>query len=145
MIKTKGLPKKIKEKKEGVQDPLFQYINDLSNDKKYLMDNGLFEKEYIPHQTNRFFSYFSETIMLANMMNSAYSLPNKMQHDFYYHEVRKRKRWTKWFKAETSSDLELIKEFYKYNDQKAREALSILSVDQLNDIKRKLNKGGLNG
>jgi hypothetical protein len=145
MIKTVGLAKKPKEKKEGVQDPLFQYINDLSNDKKYLMDNGLFEKEYVPHQTNRFFSYFSDTIMLANMMNSAYSLPNKMQHDFYYHEVRKRKRWTKWFKAETSADLELIKEYYKYNDQKAREALSILSEDQLNDIRKKLNKGGLNG
>lgn len=145
MIKTVGLPKKVKEKKEGVQDPLFQYINDLSNDKKYLMDNGLFEKEYVPHQTNRFFSYFSDTIMLANMMNSAYSLPNRMQHDFYYHEVRKRKRWTKWFKAETSADLELIKEYYKYNDQKAREALSILSEEQLNDIRKKLNKGGLNG
>lgn len=145
MIKTVGLPKKQKEKKEGVQDPLFQYINDLSNDKKYLMNNGLLEKEYIPHQTNRFFSYFSDTIMLANMMNTAYSLPNKMQHDFYYHEVRKRKRWTKWFKAETSAALELIKEYYKYNDQKAREALSILSEEQLNDIRKKLNKGGLNG
>lgn len=145
MIKTVGLPKKVKEKKEGVQDPLFQYINDLSNDKKYLMDNGLFEKEYVPHQTNRFFSYFSDTIMLANMMNTAYSVPNRMQHDFYYHEVRKRKRWTKWFKAETSADLELIKEYYKYNDQKAREALSILSEEQLNDIRKKLNKGGLNG
>ena len=145
MIKTVGLPKKVKQKTEGVQDPPFQYINDLSNEKKYLMDNGLFEKEYVPHQTNRFFSYFSDTIMLANMMNTTYSLSNRMQHDFYFHEVRKRKRWTKWFKAETSDDLQLIKEYYKYNDQKAREALSILSEEQLNDIRKKLNKGGVDG
>ena len=145
MIKTVGLPKKVKQKTEGVQDPLFQYINDLSNEKKYLMNNGLFEKEYVPHQTNRFFSYFSDTIMLANMMNTTYSLSNRMQHDFYFHEVRKRKRWTKWFKAETSDDLQLIKEYYKYTDQKAREALSILSEEQLNDIRKKLNKGGIDG
>jgi hypothetical protein len=148
MLKTVGLPKKTKETKEKTergQDPLFQYINDLSNDKQYLMNKGLFEKEYNAHQTNRFFSYFSDTVMLSNMMNMSYQLPNNLQHDFYYHEVRKRKRWTKWFKSEKSQDIELIKEYYKYNDQKAREALSILSENQLDDIRKKLNKGGLDG
>jgi hypothetical protein len=150
MLKTTPLPKKPKvdkPKKQGVStDPLFQYIKALSQTKEYLFNTTLSEKDYLPFMVNRGFSYFPDSIMFANQMNINYNLSKKMQHDYYFVTLRSRARFSKWFKAEdVSSNFSVVKEYYKYNDQKTSDALSILSDIQINDIRKKLEKGGQYG
>jgi hypothetical protein len=151
MLKTTSLPKKPKAdkpKKQGVStDPLFQYIKAVSQTKEYLLNTSLSEKDYLPFMVNRGLSYFPDTIMLVNQMNINCHLSKKMQQDYYYVAVRPRARYSKWFKADQASytDFSVIKEYYKYNDQKTSDALRILSDDQINDIRKKLEKGGQYG
>jgi hypothetical protein len=76
-------------------------------------------------------------------MNLYYNLPKVLQHDYLINSIRPRSRYEKWPKAEKSSDIDAIKEYYKYSDAKARSALSILSKGQLAIIKEKLEKGGI--
>lgn len=115
----------------------FDYIKSI-NDKKYIDD----VTDYNPYLTNVAFSLAADTVMLANEMNRAHYLPPKMQYDFYYHTVRKAKRYNKWpKKIEEDPNLALVAEFYKYSMKKAREVLPLLSNEQLNYIKRKLDRG----
>tara|TARA_B100000085_G_C18417651_1_gene461307 strand:- start:614 stop:865 length:252 start_codon:yes stop_codon:yes gene_type:complete len=80
--------------------------------------------------------------MYANEMNMHQSLDNKLQYDFFINIVRSRKRFSPWDKKEKVNDLEVVKQYYGYSNEKARQALNILTPDQLNYIKNKLNKGG---
>ena len=75
-------------------------------------------------------------------MNKNHFLDKKMQYDFYINSLKPRKRFTPWFKKETLEHLELVKEYYGYSHNKALEALQILTTDQLEIIKKALNKGG---
>jgi hypothetical protein len=124
----------------------FDYLKAINMTKQNVMvgsDNDEFtEKEYKPFIVNRGLSYFQDTVYQANEMNRYHHLPNKLQFEFLLNIVRKRKRFSKWFKKEADSDLELVKEYYGYNDQKAKQALSILSRYEIECIKGKMEKGG---
>jgi hypothetical protein len=91
---------------------------------------------------NRGLSYFNDTILMANEMNLNSHLDKKLQYHFLINIVRKRKRFSKWAKPETESDIEAVKEYYGYNNEKARQALTLLSPENINIIKQKVNKGG---
>lgn len=120
----------------------FDYLTAINQSKKDLMEDEYTEKQYPAFLVNRGLSYFQDTIAIANEMNRYHFLDNRLQFDFLLNIVRKRKRFSKWFKKETDSDLELIKQHYGYNDQRAREALSILDENALKSIKEKMEKGG---
>ena len=124
----------------------FDYINSINTTKKNLMENTnndeLAEKEYNAFLTNRSLSYFPDTIGYANEMNLYHFLDKKLQYDFFINIVRPRKRFIKWSKKIENDDLNLIKEYYGYNDQKALHALSILNKNEIEIIKTKLEKGG---
>lgn len=124
----------------------FDYLNSINTTKKNLMrgsnDDDVAEKDYLPFMINRGLSYFQDTIALANEMNRYHDIDKKMQYEFYINIVRPRKRFSKWFKKEEDSDIEAVKEYYGYNDQRASQALSILSKEQLQIIKSRLEKGG---
>lgn len=121
----------------------FDFINDLSSGKSNLLKNSVdAEKDYVPFLVNRGFSYFADTVMAANEMNKSGHLTKKMQHDFYFNEVRKSKRWSKWPKKIVDSDLQAISEYYHINNEKAKEYLSLLDNEQIDQIKKTLNKGG---
>jgi len=124
----------------------FDYINSINTTKKNLMENTnndeLAEKEYNAFLTNRSLSYFPDTIGYANEMNLYHFLDKKLQYDFFINIVRPRKRFSKWSKKIENDDLNLIKEYYGYNDQKALHALSILNKNEIEIIKTKLEKGG---
>ena len=97
---------------------------------------------YVPFLTNRAFAMHIDTIMLAQEMNHYHTLIPEIQYNFYYHAVRKGKRFGFPKKVEESDDIKLVQEYYQYSRRKALEALEILTPEQLAQIKATLDKGG---
>jgi hypothetical protein len=120
----------------------FEYVNAINYSKKNIMVDDIAEKQYNPYMTNRSLSYFHDTILMANEMNIQHHLDNRLQFDFFINIIRKRKRFSKWFKPETISDVEVVKAYYGYSNDKARQALSLLTKEQLEVLKKKVDKGG---
>ena len=100
------------------------------------------EKAYNSFMVNRGLSYFQDTIIIANEMNRQHQIDNKLQYQFLINMIRKRKRFSKWAKAQKESDIDAVKEYYGYSNEKARQALTLLSPDQITIIKNKVSKGG---
>jgi purine-nucleoside phosphorylase len=117
-------------------------VNAINTTKKDIMIDDLAEKAYNPFIINRSLSYFNDTVLMANEMNINHHLDNRLQFDFFINIVRKKKRFSKFMKPETVSDVEVVKEYYGYNDEKARQALTLLTSDQINELKKKVYKGG---
>ena len=126
---------------------LKDYLNAINHTKERLMDteDEDWERKYPPFIVNKCLSGFQDTLMLVNEINQYSHLDKKLQFDFLINSIRPRKRFTPWVKAEKLDDLEYVKEFYGYNNEKARIALSILNDEHIATIKRRLNKGGKNG
>ena len=106
------------------------------------MVDDLAEKAYNPFMVNRGLSYFHDTVLMANEMNQNAHLDNRLQFDFFINIVRKKKRFSKWFKPEIVSDVEVVKEYYGYSNQKARQVLTLLTTEQLDLLRKKVYKGG---
>ena len=120
----------------------FDFINSITYKKDIVMDsNG--EAAYNPFLTNRALSQFIDCVLLANEMNQRHHVDNKLQYDYLINRIRPKKRFKKWDKKQDNETIELIKEYYSCNNDKARVALSLLSKQQLDIIKMKLNKGGV--
>ena len=126
---------------------LKDYLNAINHEKKNLMDTDdeLWEKKYQPFIINKCLAPFPDTIFLVNEMNKYHHLDKKLQFDFLLNSLRTRKRFTPWLKANKSKSLEYVKEYYGYNNEKAKSALKLLNDEQIKAIKDSLNKGGKNG
>jgi hypothetical protein len=120
----------------------FEYVNAINMTKKDIMVDDLAEKSYNSYMVNRSLSYFNDTVLMANEMNIHHHLDNRLKFDFLINIVRKKKRFSKWIKPETVSDVEVVKEYYGYSNEKAKSALSLLTSDQINELKKKVYKGG---
>jgi|TARA_R110000787_G_scaffold126211_1_gene237452 hypothetical protein len=120
----------------------FDYVNAINYSKKDIMQTRDDEKAYSPYMVNRSLSYFQDTVVLANEMNKYHHLDSRLQFSFLINIVRKRKRFSKWVKPELENDLESVKRYYGYSNEKARQVLSLLSPSQIKLIKEKVNKGG---
>lgn len=121
----------------------FEYVNSISLSKKYLMETDLDEKEYVPFIVNRAISNFPDTIFYANEANKLANVDKKLQYDYLYHSIPKKKRYSKWNKKKTDDDLALVAEFYKYSTEKAKAVLPLLTDDQLDTIRKTLEQGGV--
>ena len=123
---------------------LKDYLNAINHTKERLMDteDEEWDRKYPPFIVNKGLSGFQDTIMLGNEINQYPNTDKKLQFDFLINSIRPRKRFTPWLKANKLNDLEYVKEFYGYNNEKAKVALTILNDDQIATIKQKLNKGG---
>ena len=120
----------------------FDYLNAINYTKKDIMVDDIAEKQYNPFMVNRGLSYFQDTVLMANEMNQNAHLDHRLQFDFLINIVRKRKRFSKWMKLTKESDVEVVKEYYGYSNQKARQALTLLSPEQIKILEKKVNKGG---
>ena len=120
----------------------FEYISAINYTKKNIMIDDITEKAYNPFMVNRSLSYFNDPIAMANEMNINHNIDKRLQFDFLINIVRKRKRFSKWLKYKTESDVEVVKEYYGYSNQKARQALALLSPEQIKILEKKVNKGG---
>lgn len=123
---------------------LWDFVGSINETKKDLIaEDPQNEKDYVPFMINRALSYFPDTIMYANEMNQHASLAKKMQYDFYLYAIPKKRRFSKWSKADKpSDDIKLIMTHYQYNRAKALEVLDLLTEDQLKDLKEKYKTGG---
>jgi len=123
---------------------LKEYLKSINSTKENLMDKDdpLYEKKYPAFIINKCLAPFNDTIMLVNEMNINNHLDNKLQYDFLLNSLRKQNRFATWMKASKSKNLEYVKEYFGYNNEKARSALNILNDEQIAYIKNKLNKGG---
>lgn len=123
----------------------FDFLNAINDNKKDLFEDPQAEKDYSVFMVNRGLSYFPDTILYANEMNKNHELPKKWQFDFYLHSVPRRKRFSKWYKKENSSDVvKLVANHYKYSERKAYEIMDILTSDQINHIRMIYETGGRN-
>jgi hypothetical protein len=120
----------------------FDFLNDINYGKQNIMVDDITEKQYNAFMVNRGLSYFHDTTLMANEMNLNAHLDNRLQFDFFINIVRKKKRFSKWNKPETVSDVEVVKEYYGYSNEKARQALTLLTKDQIEVLKKKVYKGG---
>jgi len=126
---------------------LKSYLNAINYTKEPLLDteDDQWEKKYPSYIINKCIAPFPDSLMLVNEINQLHHLDKKLQFDFLINSLRPRKRFTPWMKAKKLENLEYVKEFYGYNNEKAKSALDILNDEQISAIKTKLNKGGRDG
>ena len=124
---------------------LKEYLNAINHTKERLLDSEdeEWEKKYPPFIVNKCVYPFQDTIMLVNEINQLPHLDKKLQFDFLLNSIRSRKRFTPWLKASKIEDLEYVKEYYGYSNDKAKQALDILTDEQIATVKQKLRKGGM--
>ena len=120
----------------------FDYLNSINDTKKDIMIDDLDEKAYASFIINRSLSYFPDTVCIANEMNRYHHLDNKLKYSFLINIIRKRKRFSKWIKPDLDSDIEVVKEYYGYSNEKAQQVHSLLSSEQIEELRKKVNKGG---
>ncbi|NDC95140.1 DNA polymerase [bacterium] len=122
----------------------FDFVNKInsSSKKDLISEDPELEKFYVPFMVNRAFSYFPDTVLYANEINRYGMLDYKLQNSYLLNIVRPAKRFAKWVKKQDNNDIDVVMEYFGYNREKAIQALSILSNDQLTILKNKLAKGG---
>ena len=120
----------------------FDYLNAINTTKKDIMVDDMSEKSYTPFMVNRGLSYFPDTILYANEMNLNHHIDHRLQFDFFINIIKKKKRFSKWAKPINIENLELIKEYYGYSNEKAKSVLSLFSAEQIADLKQRIYKGG---
>ena len=122
---------------------LKDWLNSINQTKKNLIDEDpSLEKDYSPYIVNRIYSGHLDSIMFSNEMNQYHFLPKKMQYDFFLNTLRPKKRFSPWLRKDKIKDLELVKRYYDYSNEKAKQALRILTNEQLNFIRSKFETGG---
>jgi hypothetical protein len=127
--------------KEPVISP-FDFVNAINFSKDALIVDDWSEKQYVPYIVNKALSYGADTVIPANEMNARPHLDKKLQFQFLINNIRPRKRYNKWIKAEKIESIEVIKKYYGYSTEKARQVLPLLDQSMIDSLKQKLEKGG---
>ena len=122
----------------------FDYINDIHHSKQDLIVDEWSEKQYNPFIINKGLSYGHDTVIPANEMNSRPHLDKILQFHFLINIVRPRKRFNKWIKVDKIDELEVVKEYYGYSTEKAKQVLPLLNESVLDKMKKSLTRGGKN-
>jgi len=123
---------------------LKDWLNSINSTKKNIIDEDPdTESKYLPYIVNRCMSGHLDAIMYANEMNLAQHLDKKLQYDFYLNTLRSRKRYSPWIRKEELKNLDCIKSYYGYSNEKAKQVLPLLSEEQITFIRQKLDTGGL--
>lgn len=121
---------------------LSDYLNSINQNKKNILVDEESERSYPPFIVNKCLSAFHDTVLFANEMNIHNHIDKRMQYDFFINSINPRKRFSPWAKKSQVEYLDVVKEYYGFNDDKALQALRILSKEQLERIKKLVDKGG---
>lgn len=120
---------------------LKDYLYSINQSKKDVWDEDN-HKNYPPFVINRCLSGHLDCILHVNEMNQAHYLDKKLQYDYYINTLRPRKRFSPWLKQSKLNDLEAVKTYYGYSNEKARQALQVLTTSQIAEIKSLIDTGG---
>ena len=122
---------------------LKDWLNSINFNKNNLIEEDpSLTKDYAPYIVNRCLSGNLDCVMYANEMNKYPNLDKDMQYSFYLNTLRKKKRFSPWLRKDKVTDLQSVKQYYGYSNEKASQALKILSKQQLEYIKQRLEIGG---
>ena len=122
---------------------LKEWLNSINITKNNLIDEEPdLEKQYPSYIVNRCMSGHIDAILFANEMNKRPNLPKKLQYDFFLNSIRKRKRYSPWLRKEEIENLDFVKRYYGYSNEKAKQVLNILTREQLSFIRDRLETGG---
>jgi len=121
---------------------LKDWLNSINFTKENLAEDPQEIKSYPPYIINRCLSGHLDCILFVNEMNKNHQLSKDMQYSFYLNTLRKKKRFSPWLRKDKVTDLESIKQYYGYSNEKASQALKILTKEQINFIKQRLDVGG---
>ena len=122
---------------------LKDWLNSINLTKEDLLERDpTAKKTYPPYIINRCLSGHLDSIMFANEMNKYPNLDKDLQYSFYLNTLRKKKRFSPWLRKDKVTDLEIVKQYYGYSNEKASNALKILTPEQINFIKQRLETGG---
>ena len=121
----------------------FDYIKAINSHKDIMKDDALTEKEYTPFLVNRGLSFFQDTILQVNEMNRCHYLDKQLQFDYLLNNIRPRNRWSKWLKPSKIENLEIVKSYFGFGNEKAKDALEVLSDTQIEEIKTLFTEGGV--
>ena len=121
----------------------FDVLNSINYTKENLFEDPQSFKEYSAFMVNRGLSYFPDTILYANEMNQWPQIDKDMQYQYFLNSIRPMKRkFQPWQKSKNDENIDCVKTYFGYSNQKAKEALRILTDEQIAEIKRKTDKGG---
>ena len=122
---------------------LKDWLNSINTNKNNLIDEDIdLEKKYPSYIINRCLSGHIDAVMFANEMNKHPNLSKKLQYDFFLNSLRKRKRYSPWLRKEQIENLVLVKKYYGYSNEKAKQVLNNLTREQLSFIRDRLETGG---
>jgi hypothetical protein len=111
---------------------------------KSVLHNEYDYRDYNPFMVNRALSYHIDCVLYANDLNKFPSIDKDMQYQYLLNSIRPMKRkFAPWQKANKDKDIECIKSYFGYSDQKATEALRILTDEQIAEIRKRTDKGGV--
>lgn len=127
--------------KEIVMNP-FEYVKAINNTKKDIMVDDISEKDYNSFMVNRSLSNFRDTVLYANLMNVNHHIDARLQFDFFINTIKKKNRFSKWLKPIKYENLEILKEYYGYSNEKAKSVISLLNNNQIEELKKRIYKGG---
>lgn len=123
---------------------LKDWLKSINETKTNLIDEDpLLESKYLPYIINRCLSGHIDSLMFVNEMNINHSLEYKLQYDFLLNTLRSKKRFSPWVRKDELVNLQIVKKYYGYSDEKAKQVLPLLSNEQLDIIRQKLETGGL--
>ena len=123
---------------------LKDWLNSINFTKENLIEEDpSVKKDYSPYIINRCLSGNLDCILFVNEMNKYSFLDKDMQYSFYLNTLRKKKRFSPWLRKDKVTDLEIIKQYYGYSNEKASQALKILTPEQISYIKQRLDIGGM--
>jgi hypothetical protein len=147
----KNINEEFGQKVEIVEEPYkqkaispFDFLNSINYSKETLIVDEWSEKQYNAYVINKGLSFSPDTVIQANEMNSRSHLDKLLQYSFLINIVRPKKRFNKWIKSEKIEAIEIVKDYYGYSTEKARQVVSILTIEQIDTLKQKLQKGGVN-
>jgi hypothetical protein len=147
----KNINKEFGQRVEIVEEPYkqkaispFDFLNSINYSKEKLIVDDWSEKQYNAYVINKGLSFSPDTVIQANEMNSRPHLDKLLQYSFLINIIRPKKRFNKWIKSEKIEAIEIVKDYYGYSTEKARQVVSILTIDHIDTLKQKLQKGGVN-
>jgi hypothetical protein len=120
-----------------------EIIPSILQTKKSVIHDDIDLKDYTPFVVNRALSYHIDCVLYANEMNLHPELEKDLQYSYLLNTIRPMKRkFQPWQKSEVEKNIESVKTYFGYSNQKAKEALRILNDEQIAEIKRRTDKGG---
>lgn len=120
----------------------FDFSKNIKNGKEFIFKPNEDEKAYASYIINRDLSLEPDTVLQADEMNRNHQIPKLAQYAFLFNTITKKPRYTKWLKKTKNEDLLVVKTYYGYNNQKAEQALMILTKEQISELESRLDRGG---